>query len=312
MNLPLVTTNPSSLTEWRSTPLLLPTMYDLPSEDPEEPGLPDIFHGLQPQLLDETLYLPQYADDGVFHAFDLNLYYDPEHTGWYKRPDWFFALAPRLYKGLVARSSYVMWEELVAPTVVIEFLSPGTEAEDLGPFVQNPRRRRGSKLGKPPAKFVVYEKILKIPNYIVFDNATKRLRFFRLVGDRYEEQVVSPNNPRLWVPELNLGLGLTLSTVRGFTNPWLRWCDASGHFFPTPAEAYQAETTAAQAETTAAQAEAAAAIARLNAAQQESEQQQTRSILKMLTMGLAGEQVAEVLGVAVEEVRSVQEGMDDR
>ena len=227
-----------------------------------------------------------------------------------------------------------MWEELVAPTVVIEFLSPGTEAEDLGPFVQNPRRRRGSKLGKPPAKFVVYEKILKIPNYIVFDNATKRLRFFRLVGDspsetlheRYEEQVVSPNNPRLWVPELNLGLGLTLSTVRGFTNPWLRWCDASGHFFPTPAEAYQAETTAAQAEMTAAQAEttaaqaemiaaqaeAAAAIAQLNAAQQESEQQQTRSILKMLTMGLAAEQVAEVLGVTVEEVRSVQEGMDDR
>ena len=62
----------------------------------------------------------------------------------------------------------------------------------------------------------------------------------------------------------------------------------------------------------AAQAEAAAAIARLNAAQQESEQQQTRSILKMLIMGLAAEQVVEVLGVAVEEVRSVQEGMDDR
>ncbi len=287
-------------------------MYDLPSEDPEEPGLPDIFHGLQPQLLDETLHLPQYADDRVFHAFGLNLYYDPEHTGWYKRPDWFFALAPRLYQGLVARSSYVMWEELVSPTVVIEFLSPGTEAEDLGPFVRNPRRRRDSKLGKPPAKFVVYEKILKIPNYIVFDNATKQLRFFRLVGERYEEQVVSPNNPRLWVPELNLGLGLTLSTVRGFTNPWLRWCDAEGNFFPTPAEAYQFEATVAQAETTAAQAEAADAIARLNAAQQESELQQTRSILKMLTMGLAAEQVADVLGVTIEAVRSVQEEVDDR
>lgn len=310
-------------------------MYDLPSESPEEPGLPDIFHGLQPQLLDETLHLPQYADDRVFHAFDLNLYYDPEHTGWYKRPDWFFALAPRLYKGLIARSSYVMWEELIAPTVVIEFLSPGTEAEDLGPFAQNARTPRRPKLGKPPAKFVVYEKILKIPNYIVFDNATKRLRFFRLVGDRYEEQTVSPNNPRLWVPELNLGLGLTLSTVRGFTNPWLRWCDAEGHFYPTPAEGYQAETTVAQAKTmaaqaeiiaaqaktiaaqavaaasqaemTAAQSEAAAAIARLNAAQQEKEQQQTRSILKMLDMGLAVEQVVEVLGVTIEAVRSVQE-----
>ena len=35
----------------------LPTMYDLPSEDLEEPGLPDEFHDLQPQLLSATLRL---------------------------------------------------------------------------------------------------------------------------------------------------------------------------------------------------------------------------------------------------------------
>lgn len=34
-----------------------PTMYDLPSEDPEETGLPDEFHDLQPQLLSATLRL---------------------------------------------------------------------------------------------------------------------------------------------------------------------------------------------------------------------------------------------------------------
>jgi hypothetical protein len=33
----------------------LPTMYDLNSEDPEEPGLPDEFHAIQPQLLKETV-----------------------------------------------------------------------------------------------------------------------------------------------------------------------------------------------------------------------------------------------------------------
>ena len=27
---------------------ILPTMYDLPSDNPEEPGLPDEFHFLQP------------------------------------------------------------------------------------------------------------------------------------------------------------------------------------------------------------------------------------------------------------------------
>jgi Uma2 family endonuclease len=32
----------------------LPTMYELPSEDPEEPGLPDDFHYYQLQLLRET------------------------------------------------------------------------------------------------------------------------------------------------------------------------------------------------------------------------------------------------------------------
>lgn len=32
-------------------PLLL-TLYDLPSQDPEEPGLPDQFHIYQPRLLD--------------------------------------------------------------------------------------------------------------------------------------------------------------------------------------------------------------------------------------------------------------------
>jgi hypothetical protein len=35
----------------------LPTMDDLPSEDPEEPGLHDEFHHLQPQLLSRTLRL---------------------------------------------------------------------------------------------------------------------------------------------------------------------------------------------------------------------------------------------------------------
>jgi hypothetical protein len=51
----------------------LPTMYDLPSEDPEEMGLPDKFHDLQPHLLSETC-VP--AIEKKFIGIDLNLYYD--------------------------------------------------------------------------------------------------------------------------------------------------------------------------------------------------------------------------------------------
>ncbi len=54
---------------------ILPTMYDLPSEDPQEPGLPDEFHIFQPQLLRETFCPPSYPADDVFVASDLNLYY---------------------------------------------------------------------------------------------------------------------------------------------------------------------------------------------------------------------------------------------
>lgn len=101
--------------------LTLPTMYDLPSEDPEEPGLPDEFHLYQPQLLRETFEPPGWNQEIIFTATDLNIYYDLRHPNWYKRPDWFAVLGvPRLYDGNNLRLSYVMWQELVSPFVVVQ------------------------------------------------------------------------------------------------------------------------------------------------------------------------------------------------
>lgn len=54
----------------RSPKDVLPTMYGLPSEDPEEPGLLDQFHILQPRLLDETFCPPNYPSDRIFVASD--------------------------------------------------------------------------------------------------------------------------------------------------------------------------------------------------------------------------------------------------
>jgi len=77
---------------------VLPTMYDLPSEDPEEPGLPDEFHDLQPQLLRESFNPSNYQADEIFVGTDLNLYYDVRHSNWHKCPDWFAVVGvPRLY-----------------------------------------------------------------------------------------------------------------------------------------------------------------------------------------------------------------------
>jgi hypothetical protein len=42
----------------------------------------------------------------------LNLYYDPEHPLWHKRPDWMLSVGvPWLYGGQDLRLSYVTWQE---------------------------------------------------------------------------------------------------------------------------------------------------------------------------------------------------------
>ncbi len=49
----------------------LPTMYDLPSEDPEDMGLPDEFHDFQPDLLRETCQPIVDASSNFFVGVDL-------------------------------------------------------------------------------------------------------------------------------------------------------------------------------------------------------------------------------------------------
>ncbi|NJM78395.1 MAG: Uma2 family endonuclease, partial [Acaryochloridaceae cyanobacterium RU_4_10] len=162
----------------KPTNTTLPTMYDLPSEDPEEPGLPDEFHDLQPQLLSATLRLVDVKSDRIFTGTDLNLYYDPEHK-WYKRPDWFVAIGvPRLYDERDMRMSFVVWDEGVSPSVIVELLSEGTDKEDLG--------LTKAQLGKAPTKWDVYEQILKVPNYVVYDRYKDILRAYRLVQGQYQ------------------------------------------------------------------------------------------------------------------------------
>ena len=145
-----------------------PTMYDLPSDDPLEPGLPDEFHDLQPQLLSATLKLPKVHKTEIFTAKDMNLYYDLEHSGWYKRPDWFAVFGvPRLYDQRDLRLSYVVWDEQATPDIVVELISPGTAMADLGEI----RREQNGT----PTKWEVYEQILKVSNYIVYDRYKGKL-----------------------------------------------------------------------------------------------------------------------------------------
>jgi Uma2 family endonuclease len=210
--------------------------------------MPDEFHVLQPSLLRETFQPPGVPPEQVFTAADINLYYDPHHLGWYKRPDWFAVLGvPRLYEGREMRLSYVVWQEQRAPTLVLEMLSPGTEDEDLG---QRPARGPD----EPPPKWEVYERILQVPLYVVYSRYTQELRIFRLKAGGYGPVPVKEG--RCWLREIGLGIGRWTGEHLAMPGTWLRWYDRHGRWILTAAE--QAETRAEQAETRAEQEQARA------------------------------------------------------
>ena len=241
----------------------LPTMYDLPSENPEEPGLPDEFHFFQPLLLLLTFIPTNWNPERVFSASDLNLYYDLEHPSWYKRPDWFGVVGvSRLYQGQDLRLSYVTWQEQVNPFVVVELLSPGTEEEDLG--------ETRTKPGKPPTKWQVYEQILQVPYYIIFSRYTNQIQGFHLVNGHYEPMALNDN--RMAMPEIGLSLGLWQGSFRGIERLWLRWFTLSGELILTPTE----EATVAQQQVMIAQQQVMTAQQQAITAQQRAERLATR------------------------------------
>ena len=292
----------------------LPTMYDLPSEDPEEPGLPDEYHDLQPQLLSRTFRCRRYPPERVFTGTDLNLYYDVRHPLWHKRPDWFLVVGvPRLYQEIELRSSYVIWQEGVDPFVVVELLSPGTAKEDLGEYADAEAALEGENASTdtqpdvvaeqtnghaketPPRKWEVYEQILRVPYYIVFNRYTNRVRCFTLAGGHYQEQALAPDNPRIWIPELELGLGLWQGTFEGITRQWLRWYDDQDRWVPTDTELALelAEQERLRAQEERLRADRAAA--------------QLRQVVRnLLQSGMSLEQAAALTGLSPEQVQEME------
>ncbi|NET70105.1 MAG: hypothetical protein F6K62_03395 [Sphaerospermopsis sp. SIO1G2] len=216
----------------------MPTMYDLPSELIGESGLPDEFHCIQADLLSETCQPINYSSEEILLASDLNLYYDPRHPSWYKRPDWYMVLGvinSNQQKNL--RLSYVVWQEGIAPFLVVELLSPGTEPEDLG--------RTLREVNKPPTKWQVYEQILRIPYYVVYDRYENNFRGFKLNGTRYESINLSEN--RFWLEEIEMGLGLWQGSYQNTEGLWLRWYNADG-WLPTLTERAEFERKKAESE----------------------------------------------------------------
>ena len=142
------------------------------------------------------------------------------------------------------RLSWVLWEELRLPDVVIELTSPSTREEDYG------------------RKKDVYERVWKTAVYVIYDPATHQLDAWVLEGGRY---VPARRDARGDVEVAILGLSLGLRELPlspTLPAPSLRWIDASGE----PLEHYDALATRArdaEARTRDAEARADALAAEL-------------------------------------------------
>jgi len=150
----------------------------------------------------------------------------------------------------VERYFWIVWEEERTPDFVLEVLSESTERIDRG------------------RKKDIYERVLNVPEYFLFDLNHGRVEGFRLEERRYRP--IAPNAAgRLASHMLGLELGVVEMVLDGREGRWLRFFEPDGRLVPTAAEAAQAEAQAAQAEAQAAQAEAQAAQAEAQAAQAE-------------------------------------------
>jgi len=173
---------------------------------------------------------------------DCGIYWrltDPPERG-AEAPDWFYVpnVSP-LLDGMYRRS-YVMWKEIVAPLIAIEFVSgDGTEERDR----TSPLNGSEAKAGK----FWVYEQAIRIPFYVIYEVEKASVEVYELIGNRY--QPVAPNQRgRYIIAPLRIELGIWQGEYLNQTLPWLRGWDLNGNLLLTAEERAEQETQRAEQE----------------------------------------------------------------
>lgn len=230
------------------TQTLGPTTTTFPDHTqlPETDGIPVKNFQEHPQSLlltdsfDEVLERlhpnGQYAigqDCGIYWRYDAE---DPLRGC--VAPDWFYVPeVPPTFEGK-SRRSYVMWKELVAPTIAIELASEdGTEERDVTP----------PKDGEKPGKFWVYERILKVPYYGIYVIDTGKLEVYQFQTLEYQQ--LSPDAyGRYALEPLGVALGVWHGFYKNQELDWLRWWDLDGRMLPIGKEEAELERDRAEQE----------------------------------------------------------------
>ncbi|NET02190.1 MAG: Uma2 family endonuclease [Sphaerospermopsis sp. SIO1G1] len=166
---------------------------------------------------------------------DLGIYWrimDPPERG-AEAPDWFYvAHVPPTLNGQTRRS-YVLWQEFIAPSIILEFVSGnGEEERDKTPW---------------KGKFWIYEQVIRTPFYGIYEVNKNSLEMYELIGGKY--QLLATNERGHYsIPPLGVELGLWQGEYQTVDLPWLRWWDSQGNLLLTGHEIAEQERLKAEQE----------------------------------------------------------------
>jgi Uma2 family endonuclease len=264
----------------QSPALTLPDHTQLPESDgtfvknfQEHPQSILLTSSIQP-VLDQLNPDGQYCigqDSGIYWRLT-----DPPERG-AEAPDWFYVPhVPPLLDGTYRRS-YVLWKEIVAPLIAIEFVSgDGSEERD--------RTSPLSGSGLQAGKFWVYEQAIRIPFYAIYEVEKSAVEVYELIGNRYEQ--CQPNERGHFpIPPMGVELGIWQGPYHNQTLPWLRWWDSNGNLMLDGDERAEQEQQRAELESQRAEQEHQRAEQEHQRAEQES-QRAERLAAKLKELGI--------------------------
>jgi Uma2 family endonuclease len=180
--------------------------------------------------------LQQLHPDGQFCiGQDSGIYWrmaDPPERG-AEAPDWFYVPhVPPLLDGQLRRS-YVLWQEYVAPLIVLEFVSgTGAEERDKTPIT---------------GKFWVYEQAIRVPFYGIYEVTKAQVELYHLIENSYQPML--PNERGHYpIAPMGVELGIWQGEFQNMELPWLRWWNLQGNLLLSGEERAEQEHQRAEQE----------------------------------------------------------------
>ncbi len=161
---------------------------------------------------------------------DCGIYWrlaEPPESG-AEAPDWFYVPNVSPLLDGERRRSYVLWKEVVAPLIAIEFTSGDGSAER---DATSPFSAKGSKAGK----FWVYEQAVRIPFYAIYEVEKASVEVYQLVESHYQRCLPNERG-HFSIGILGVELGIWQGTYMNQNLPWLRWWDQDGNLLLTGEE----------------------------------------------------------------------------